>query len=255
MNQVTTKILHHHNKRLLVFDVDQSNLQLVMTTADFFDANLTPMEKKDELAQIYSRWNLEKVYAGHQVHGCHIESVDGNLSGNSDFFTYEYPQTDGLITDRAALCLATKFADCTPVILFEPEKKILANLHSGWRGTQQKIASKAIERLVSDYGCQAKNLIAFVGPAIDAKSFEVRDDLVELFHQSHGDVSPYLSRISALQYQFDMRSLLIQDLFSEGILPSNLYYSDLSTYTESMLHSHRRDGVHAGRMMLFSWMR
>ena len=168
------------------------------------------------------------------------------------YYSHEFPETDGLITDNPSHCLVTKFADCTPIVLFDKRKKILASLHSGWRGTQQRIAQHAIEKLTEYYFCSKQDLIAFIGPAISSEDFEVGMDLVTLFNESYGNIHSYLKPKDNGKLLFDMQRLIVDQLILNGIREEHIYCTTLETYRNPMMHSYRRDKERSGRMLLFA---
>lgn len=256
MNKSVEQIKIINSKKIFHF-TDIEGVDLWMTSADSLSADISDDEKSNELQNLYQHFHIEKskVYSGYQVHSDNIAIVDSEITSENAFYGYEYTCTDGLITEQPGVWLITKFADCTPVVLYDPKKKILANLHSGWRGTQQKIVPKAIETMIHRYDSDPKEILVFVGPAISKDNFEVQDDLIKEFNQSHGDISAYLTKKENGRYLFDMRSLLLNNLLSCGIAQSNIFSSDLDTYSNPMLHSYRRDGKKSGRMLLFAAMK
>lgn len=252
------QLLTIENKQFFLFEELKSyGLLLLMSGFDSFGADISEEEKQHSLQNIYRYLGIDRsqVYAGHQVHSSNIRIVDSDtLEENSRLFHHEFPQTDGLITSRKKICLITKFADCTPIVIFDKKQKVLVSLHSGWRGTQQKIASKSISLLKQNYYSDPNDLIVFIGPAIQCKDFEVGTDLVEEFNKSHGDISPYLHPKEGGKFLFNMTELIQNDLLSEGISQENIFVSTLSTYDNPLLHSYRRDKRNSGRMFLFSMM-
>ena len=81
-----------------------------------------------------------------QEHTKNIRIVRQKMNkGNIDFEQEEYKSTDGLITNQSDIALATTNADCILLMFFDPVKKVIANVHSGWRGTLQKISVNAKE--------------------------------------------------------------------------------------------------------------
>ncbi|MDO5063111.1 MAG: peptidoglycan editing factor PgeF [Peptostreptococcaceae bacterium] len=245
---------------LFLFDeLEKEELQLVMTGSESLCAGISEEERERQLSSVYEYLGIskEQAFAGYQVHGTRIAEVDEKLHAACEdrFFHFEYAETDGLITATEGVCLITKFADCTPIVIFDKRKRILASLHSGWRGTQQKIAEKAIERMKHSYSCDPKDLVVFVGPSIKCKDFEVGKDLVELFEQSHGKIDRYLIPRGEGKFLFDMTSLIVDDLIRNGLEEENIFVSSLSTYEDLRLHSYRRDGASSGRMYLFAMMR
>ena len=163
----------------------------------------------------------------------------------------EFENFDGIITDNPKHLLIMKFADCTPIVIFDKKKKILANIHSGWRGTCKKIFQKALDIFI-ELNSQAEDLIVFIGPSISKENFEVQQDLIEIFESSYGDISKYITKKDEIHSLFDMKELIKDELLSYNIPSYNIYTTDLCTYSNNLMHSFRRDGEKSGRMYLFA---
>lgn len=99
-----------------------------------------------------------------QTHSDHVEFVDERT---------QYPDTDGLIITKSRQKIRLKFADCTPLLFYNPKTNTGAISHAGWRGTAQKIGVKTIEKM----GGQAKDTIVVIGPTIGLCCYEVSDDV------------------------------------------------------------------------------
>ncbi len=89
---------------------------------------------------------------------------------------------DGLITNRKKLALGILTADCAPILIFDPKKKIIAALHAGWKGAFKDIIGKTINKF-NQKGSKSKDLIAVVGPCISIKNYEVKKDFLNKFLQ------------------------------------------------------------------------
>lgn len=76
------------------------------------------------------------------------------------------PKADGIATNALGLPILMTFADCVPVIILDPIKKVLALVHAGWRGTSTNIVREAVELLAEDCLCRPGDLVAAIGPAI-----------------------------------------------------------------------------------------
>ncbi len=115
-----------------------------------------------------------------QTHSDHVEIVDERK---------EYPDTDGLILTKLNTVICLKFADCTPLIFYDPKRKIGAVTHAGWRGTAAKIGVKTIKKMV-ECGSAPQDIIAVIGPAIGLCCYEVspevRDKLLETVNDTTG---------------------------------------------------------------------
>ena len=94
--------------------------------------------------------------------------------------------TDGLVTDEKNVILATTNADCILLLFYDPVKKVIANVHSGWRGTFQKIAVNAVNKMRLDYGCNPQNIICCICPSIRKCHFEVEDYVKNMCVENFG---------------------------------------------------------------------
>src|SRR5688572_23334616 len=100
-----------------------------------------------------------RVVTMRQVHGDNVVEVN-------DKKLKEAGEADGMITGAADIFLAVLTADCVPILIVAPEKKIAAAVHAGWRGTLAGIAEKAVRLLESRYDVAAADLQAALGPSI-----------------------------------------------------------------------------------------
>lgn len=183
---------------------------------------------------------VETAYSATQVHGDGIAYVDG--SQGEDFLVGKtIANTDCLITDQMGVGLVIKYADCTPVVVYDPVRKVHASVHSGWRGTVQKIAIKAIQRMVTDFGSQVSDLLIYLGPSIDAAHYEVGSEVYDAF----GDFKDRDAFFQAKgdKYLLSNIDAIYQSLLEEGVGAGQIDKSTLSTYTDPGLHSARQQGV------------
>ncbi|MBR1498769.1 MAG: peptidoglycan editing factor PgeF [Bacteroidaceae bacterium] len=86
--------------------------------------------------------------------------------------------TDAVITDRTALCVCVKTADCIPVLLYDTRQRIVAAVHAGWRGTVSRIVQKTIVEMKP---VNPADLHAIIGPGISLEWFEVGNEVYEAF--------------------------------------------------------------------------
>ena len=90
------------------------------------------------------------------------------------------PVGDGLITSKNKFALGILTADCAPILIFDPKKKIIAALHSGWKGAYKKIVNNTINNLKKK-GCNVNDLIVVIGPSISKHRYEVKNDFLKKF--------------------------------------------------------------------------
>ena len=94
----------------------------------------------------------------YQAHSDKVEIVNSK----EEIFT----DVDGLLTDKKDIYLSLRFADCTPILFFAPKEKVIGNIHSGWKGTVQKISQKGAIKMIKEYNLNPKYLLCFIGPNI-----------------------------------------------------------------------------------------
>jgi len=176
----------------------------------------------------------EKVAIQKQTHNDIVRYVtNGGIVGESD----------AMITDKKNLGLAIGVADCTPIFIYDSENKVVAAVHSGWRGTEKRILEKTIMKLKDEFNSKPEKLVAYIGPSISQKNYEVRQEITGLFDDKYKikKGEKYLLDVAFVNY--DM-------LINSGLQKGNIEKSNLCTYEEKdLLHSFRRDGQKSGRSM------
>lgn len=167
---------------------------------------------------------------------------------HSDIITYvdkpgSVGESDALFTDKRSIGLIVTVADCTPIFLFDTYNKVIAAVHSGWRGTRQNILGKTINKLIQVYNSKPENIFAYIGASICQKCYEVGPEVAKQFD------SKYLLPNND-KFLLDVRGNCYDTLLQSGIPKEQIEVSDLCTYEQKeLLHSYRRDGKLSGRMM------
>lgn len=195
----------------------------------------------------------QAIYSGTQVHGAQLAYCNGS-TGSFDAVSgsLHFANTDGLITDKDGVALVIKYADCTPVIIFDPVKRVHASLHSGWRGTVANISLVALDKLVHEFGSQLSDLVIYLGPSIDQANYEVGREVYEAFagFASRDEFFKpigekfILSNIDAIYYS----------LLECGIEASQIEKATESTFTDKRLHSARLEGPDYGLNAIITMM-
>lgn len=139
---------------------------------------------------------------------------------------------DGLITDKRGIALLSTYADCVPLIFFDPIRKVIATSHSGWRGTVQKIARKTAELMKDKYECDYNDILCFVCPCIMQDCFEVDFDVYEQFKNSYSniEIDKYISiDKNKKKYYIDQTNIIKDDLVNIGFEVNNIEIADICT--------------------------
>ncbi len=156
-----------------------------------------------------------------------------------------YDDTDGLIGEKGAV-LVIKSADCLPVIVYDCVNKRIAAVHSGWKGTANSIVKEAIQKMMG-LGSRTEDLKIYVGPHIQKNSFEVMDDVKDVFEKnfSYEDI---IFKKDETHYLIDLGQVVKCDAMSLGVKEENIYISSVDTVTDQRFHSYRRDKKDYGLM-------
>lgn len=204
---------------------------------------LSEDELKDNITTILNEFEQKPsaLYSGQQVHGHNIEYSDGER-GSEHVYGKIFDGTDGLITDKEGVGLLVKFADCTPIVLYDEENKVLAAAHSGWRGTVQEMGKRLVERMADDYGSDPETIKAYVGPSIDQENYEVGPEVYEAFEAFPERDEFFEPR--GEKYHLSMSDANISLLKSSGIKEENMTVNRESTFDSDRLHSSRQEGKH-----------
>ena len=159
---------------------------------------------------------------------------------------------DGVITNQNDQILATKNADCILILLYDPNKKVIGNIHSGWRGVASKIIQKAIEQMKVKYFSEPKDIICCISPSIRKCHFEVKEDVKQIFETAF----QYTDRIHEIIEINEKKEIYLIDLvlatkimlIEKGIQSSNIIDSNIcSVCHHTQIHSVRVDKEKAGR--------
>lgn len=195
----------------------------------------------------------EKLVLSQQTHTPNIRKVTAEDFGKGVWKERDYSDIDGLVTDVKGAVLVTQYADCTPLIFFDPVKKVAATSHAGWRGTVAEIGKKTVEIMVSDYGSDPKDIIAAIGPCIDKCCYEVDDPVIdEIKKLAYLDLSACYSEKKNGRYMLSLKEVNREVLIDSGIRPENIDVADLCTCCNAeFLHSHRKTQGKRGTLAAF----
>lgn len=166
--------------------------------------------------------------------------------GKPDIYLDEYAETDGLITQKKNLILATTSADCILMLFFDPKTKTIANVHSGWKGTYKQIVINTVEKMKSECNVKPENLICCMCPSIRQCHFEVRKDVKDMFAEKFKRLKEIDTIIKKKQndeeekWNIDTIELNRIMLQKQGLKPENIIDSKICTVCSSdIIHSYR----------------
>lgn len=175
-----------------------------------------------------------------QVHGCDIAKIGANTNATP-------PRADAAVTREANVVLAVRVADCMPVLFADRDASVVAAAHAGWRG----LAARILENTVSAMQCDPARIVAWLGPAIGRKAFEVGRDVRDAFvDRDPGAHGAFVAK-SPGKWLCDLEALARMQLAHAGV--RSVAGGGLCTYSDrTRFFSYRRDGA-TGRMAAFVW--
>ena len=209
-----------------------------------------PAAVAENRARIYAYLGIkaEQVVTAGQVHGNRVARVTAADAGHT------LPQTDGLLTDTPGLALMLRFADCQPIILYDPEHHALALVHAGWRGAAQGIPRRAVEAMQSAFGSRPAALIAGLGPAIGPCCYTVGQDVAAAMGYALSDWHQVLEPQGENLWRFDLPAANAQLLADAGVRDIEQTAICTACHTE-IFFSHRGDGGRTGRFAVIAFLR
>jgi len=143
---------------------------------------------------------------------------------------------DALITNRKGVLLLVKIADCQSVFIYDPDRQVIANIHSGWRGSVKNIIRNTVQTMTKVFGCQTENMVAGIGPSLGpccAEFVNFRSEIPERYWKY--EVAPNY---------FDLWSISVDQLKEAGLLSENISVCGICTRCNTKLfYSYRGEGV------------
>ena len=188
---------------------------------------------------------LKDMAKPNQNHTDNVQIINKKvLTDKPDFNLDEYNKTDGLITSKPGIALGSTNADCILIYIFDPVKKVIANVHSGWKGTFQKIGEKAAQKMIKEYGCNPQDLIVCMCPSIRKCHFEVGEEVAKECKK----IFEYTGRINDIMEQISEEKWHIDTILINRILFKNLGLKDENIIDSGLCSVCNSDIIHSFRV-------
>ncbi|HNW14576.1 MAG TPA: peptidoglycan editing factor PgeF [Anaerolineaceae bacterium] len=198
------------------------------------------LENKHRVMQAINR-QPNSFYEVWQIHSTKVVHCDTHLAAAC-------PRTkaDGIFTSNTQVTLMMRFADCVPIIFYDPVVKVVGIVHAGWVGTVNRIIEKAIKGAIKTYGCNPENLIAGIGPSIGPDHYEVGADVVQKVKASFKKQADQVLTTQNGRVYFDLWNANRLILWENGI--TRVHLSNLCTACDTKnWYSHRAEKGKTGR--------
>lgn len=144
------------------------------------DCKRVVQNRKTALGSLYL--SPDSVFDVFQIHSAKIVKTDRPISPNETHY-----KADAILTKHPNITLMMRFADCVPILLFDPVSRAIGIVHAGWIGTVDKIAGKTVLAMIESYGTKPSDIIAAIGPSIGPDHYSVGKDVLDRVHSSFGE--------------------------------------------------------------------
>jgi YfiH family protein len=175
-----------------------------------------------------------------QVHGTDALVVDRPVE-QGDMFEGGW---DALVTNQPGLMVTVRTADCVPVLLHDPVRRVVAAIHAGWRGAMAGIVPKTVALLVSRFGTTAKDVRMAIGPSAGPCCYEVDEPVLTQLRDVLPEWQTVVAPVSPQKARLNLRAFVRRQAVNEGLDAERIATVDACTICQpEVFFSYRREGV------------
>lgn len=194
-------------------------------------------KKQEDIKVLFSDcdFNYENKTSCNQIHSDIVRIIDENNIAKVE-------DGDAMITNLAKIPLIIYTADCVPIVLIDKNKKIIANVHAGWRGTYSQIVVKTIKSMLKKFKSNPEDIHCIIGPAIGPCCYEVSKELVDKFNTIVTNKNCKFYIIKEDKFYIDLPKINSYLLEKSGIKKENINNLKICTSCQNdRFFSYRKD--------------
>lgn len=194
-------------------------------------------KKQEDIKVLFSDcdFNYENKTSCNQIHSDIVRIIDENNIAKIE-------DGDAMITNLAKIPLIIYTADCVPIVLIDKNKKIIANVHAGWRGTYSQIVVKTIKSMLKKFKSNPEDIHCIIGPAIGPCCYEVSKELVDKFNTIVTNKNCKFYIIKEDKFYIDLPKINSYLLEKSGIKKENINNLKICTSCQNdRFFSYRKD--------------
>src|SRR6185437_8614843 len=181
-----------------------------------------------------------------QVHGTEALVVDRALA-STDRFVGGW---DALVTDQPGVMVAVRTADCVPILMHDPQRRVVAAVHAGWRGAVAGIVLQTLALLESRFGSCVEHVRISIGPSAGVCCYEVDEPVLDHLCQGFSDWNKVVRTRGGGKAQLDLKSIVKEQTQAFGVAPKFITTVNLCTIChEDLFFSYRRERKVNGTMV------
>ncbi|KKQ95445.1 MAG: hypothetical protein UT66_C0001G0030 [candidate division CPR2 bacterium GW2011_GWC1_39_9] len=211
--------------------------------------NMHDVEKNRRLVFEKLDLDINKLTCPEQVHGSNVNVVTEKDVGKGNL-NYETSilETDALITNLKNVPLMVVSADCLAISFIDIKNKIIGIAHAGWKGTLGKIAGKTIDKMITEFGSDPKDILIGFSPSVGQCCYKVGVEVVTSFFDVFGEDAKNYFLINDGNFYLDLVKVNYKIVVQKGVLEKNIEVSNICTScNDHTFFSHRKDGGQTGR--------
>ena len=163
--------------------------------------------------------NAKKIHLLSQTHSNRFHFIDKKSK-----LKYSKFNGDALITNKANTPIAILTADCAPILIHDPNNKMIAAIHAGWKGALNGIVINVVKFMVKK-GCLPKNMTVAIGPCISFKNYEIKHDFIKKFLENDKKNEIFFKRINNKNY-FSLKKYIYSQLKNLDIKKIEVIHKD-----------------------------
>ncbi len=157
---------------------------------------------------------------------------------------------DAVVTNRSGLAITVRTADCLPILIWDENKKVVAAVHAGWRGSLKVIASKTVLTMRNSFGCRSDDLRVGIGPAIGPCCYEVNGPVLGPLRKKFDYWKEVVRETEGDKGMLDLAGLNLRQLIASGVPSERITIAGACTFCHpERFYSYRRDGHSTGGMI------
>jgi len=203
----------------------------------------TRFNGKDERANVFENYNricesldinATKLCKAKQAHTDNVVHITKDMLEEFNIQSLNETEIDGYIINEKNIFTVVTTADCIPIIIYDPIKQVISNIHSGWKGTVKRIYIRAIEKMINNFNCNIQDIIVCLGPSIGKCCFTSEEpQFKEYFINIWPNEEDYILYENNNKYHIDLKYLVKTDLKNIGIKIENIFDANICTKCNS----------------------
>lgn len=212
------------------------------------DDNKSVKQNYNVLAN-YLQCSTEDIFSMEQIHSNNVFILDQTSKKNIS--SQQIKQTDAVITNLKNTAILAMGADCPQIALYDPEKKVIAVIHAGWKGLTGKIIEKTLTSMQRLYQCRNENIIAHTGAHLCQKCFEVKKEVADIFVSNFENSDNIIYTDEKGKITVSLQNAILETLKKQQLKQKNISFLNMCTVCENdMFFSYRKENQKTGRTAL-----